>query len=862
MVNINTIEKKKIQLVENFSPRIYQQTIFNNSVNKNSLVVLPTGLGKTIIALLLATYYFNKTNKKILFLAPTKPLVEQHESTFRKFIRNSGGIKLVVLTGKVQPKNRVQMYKDSDIIFATPQVIENDLINNYINPEEFSLVIFDEAHRATGDYSYVFIAREFNKFGVKNLAITASPGSDLDKIKEIIENLYIENLEIKSEDDPDVKPYLFNKKIIEVKVSLPEEFKIIKKKLNNIYNSEKHQLETLLNVRVGNSKKEILLLLSNLRAEVAKNNINDNIWSAISKASLLLKLYHLIELFETQEISVVYDYINKLFKESQKVKASGELFKNKDFLEVYDLISKLQNGEVKHPKLFKLKTIVLRELEKNDKQKIIVFAQYRDSAIIIKKELEGIRGVNPIIFVGQAKKEGIGLSQKEQRKILDEFKNGTYNILISTSIGEEGLDIPNVDVVIFYESIPSAIRTIQRIGRTGRFSEGKIYMLLTEGTRDTAYKYVAKKKERDMYSILKRMLLNKSSYLFNNKRNSKFSNNLNTNNNNYSIDDINDKNNMNNIISVNNNVSKVNEDNNVFRNQDTDNKTKIENNTNKSNLSIDKINWINEHNSVKRNNKDSIMNTDTEVKTNKDVSLINFLGSNNNKNSVKKGDNFNNIFHLEFSNKIKEIIVDTREDNLLKKKLLEKNFKIVSKNLEIGDIVINKDIGIERKTSKDFVNSIIDNRLFNQISNLSTFFKKPLLILEETENIYSIRNIPKKSIDSIIVTLLVDFRVPIIFTKSIDETVEILNLIYEKYNKSSSIKLPKKKLGSENEELEFFISNIPGINLKSSKMLLNNFKNIKNIVNSSKEDIELIDGFGKKKSESLINFFNREYKNL
>ncbi|MBU0467393.1 MAG: hypothetical protein KKF39_07065, partial [Nanoarchaeota archaeon] len=136
--------------------------------------------------------------------------------------------------------------------------------------------------------------------------------------------------------------------------------------------------------------------------------------------------------------------------------------------------------------------------------KLIVFTQFRDTATTVSKKLNELENINAKIFVGQAKissKEGesTGLSQKQQKKIIKEFSSGEINCLVSTSIGEEGLDIPEVNAVIFYEPIPSAIRAIQRAGRTARLMKGKLIILITKGTRDETSYYVSRSREKKMH---------------------------------------------------------------------------------------------------------------------------------------------------------------------------------------------------------------------------------------------------------------------------------------------------------------------------------------------------------------------------
>jgi len=180
------------------------------------------------------------------------------------------------------------------------------------------------------------------------------------------------------------------------------------------------------------------------------------------------------------------------------------LVKDVNFRSAY-IIAERINGKFEHPKFEELKNIIKEELDpvnpENASKKIIIFSQYRDSGSKITKELTSM-GFSTKLFVGQAKKKDTGLSQKKQKEMIEQFSNSDFNILVSSSVGEEGLDIPQVDLVIFYEPVPSAIRKIQRSGRTGRLEEGRIIMLITKDTVDEVYYHVAKNKEKRMYRTI------------------------------------------------------------------------------------------------------------------------------------------------------------------------------------------------------------------------------------------------------------------------------------------------------------------------------------------------------------------------
>jgi len=195
-------------MITGIKPRLYQEKIFAECVNKNCLVVLPTGMGKTLISLMLAAQRLKQyPQSKILLLSPTKPLVEQHFVTFKKHFTISAE-NIGMFTGNVKPKERQKQWQEKQVIFSTPQGLENDILSGKLSFEKVSLLVFDEAHRATGDYAYVFLAKRFQQTSrfPRLLALTASPGSDLETISALCNNLFIESVEIRTEQDPDVAP--------------------------------------------------------------------------------------------------------------------------------------------------------------------------------------------------------------------------------------------------------------------------------------------------------------------------------------------------------------------------------------------------------------------------------------------------------------------------------------------------------------------------------------------------------------------------------------------------------------------------------------------------------------------------------
>ncbi|TET02389.1 MAG: DEAD/DEAH box helicase [Promethearchaeota archaeon] len=461
-------------------------------------------------------------NSKIILLAPTKPLVNQHYKSFLD-LTVIPEENLKVITGTTSPEKRKDIWKDLEIAFMTPQVLQNDIISNLYSLENVPLIIFDECHRSIGDYAYCFIAKKYVE-STKNyqiLGLTASPGSTEEKINEIKKNLYIDHVEIRTEQDSDVKPYIFKVDNEWIKVKLPSEFmdikKIITEKLRTIFKWLKQQ--GLLNssdiTRV--TRKDLLALDRVINGRISSARTDEEkfpLFTAKKSMANAIRLSHMDELIETQGVSALDDYMRKnikKIKQNTANKSLKELFRDSDIKRSLRLIETVKQKGIVHPKLEKLAEILHNQIIENRDSRILVFCHFRDSVNNIVKFIERDEIIRVHKFVGQANKAlDKGLTQKKQIQLLEDFKEGIYNTLIATSVGEEGLDIAECDLVIFYDIVPSAVRSIQRRGRTGRKKEGKVILLMAEGTRDEGYFWAEKAKERVMNQSLKIMKENDS----------------------------------------------------------------------------------------------------------------------------------------------------------------------------------------------------------------------------------------------------------------------------------------------------------------------------------------------------------------
>jgi len=493
-------------------PRKYQSDIYEVCKDKNCLVVLPTGIGKTLIALMLS---INRQKafpaSKVLFLAPTRPLAQQHLEYFKKHLPELFA-DLQLFTGKVNAENRRKIWQTADIIFSTPQCISNDLKKNLYTLEEVSLLIEDECHRCLKNYAYTHVAEKYRAQS-KNpriLGLTASPGAERKTIEQIAKNLNIDTIELRTRDSEDVKEYLQELTFEVVRVDFPEDFDRLRKMLKVIFQKKVDELKNRKLLFGPPMKRVILEAQGNIMRAISSGNKHFNLLMGASACSQAIKVEHAIELIETQTLSSVYEYFHNLFQQAgeNKSKAVVNLIKQPEFNQAFVLLNELIAKKIEHPKLLKLKEILENKIRENHKNKAIVFTQFRSTAVKICRELNNIPDIKAKVFVGQAIKkmksgEEIGLSQKEQHQMLEEFKSGGTNVLVATSIGEEGLDIPEVNSVIFYEPIPSAIRKIQRAGRTARLMKGNLTILITRDTRDESYYYASISREKKMHAAIK-----------------------------------------------------------------------------------------------------------------------------------------------------------------------------------------------------------------------------------------------------------------------------------------------------------------------------------------------------------------------
>lgn len=485
LVNVSMVE-----------PRAYQINIIRSVLDgRNALVVLPTGLGKTLIAVFAIANAVGQ-GKKAILLSPTKPLCEQHHASLVSLL-NIDRDRILLLTGSLTGVKREELERSAKVISATPQTVANDLKRGRLSLDDFGVVVFDECHRAVGRYAYTYIADECKARGVSMIGMTASPGSDRKKVMALVDALGVENIEMRTTTDTDVAPYVMQKDITTryvecgpVVTQIAGMLKpIAEEHLSNLYS---HGLSPFR--RFDNLPKGRLLEIGNNIMKITAPNYK---FMALYDYIYTLNTAHAYDLATTEGLRPFVSYLEGLDSKANKSRGVRAMLGNKAVVLARKLAKDALDRGEEHPKMLEAVSLIRNELRGRS---VIVFAQYRSTIAKIAEMLNAC-GVGARAFVG--KRDGTTIGQ--QQEAIKEFRDGRFRVLVATSIGEEGLDIPSVDAVVFYEPVPSEIRNIQRRGRAGRMRFGQVFILVARGTRDEAYLMISRMREKRMHELIMRI---------------------------------------------------------------------------------------------------------------------------------------------------------------------------------------------------------------------------------------------------------------------------------------------------------------------------------------------------------------------
>ena len=789
--------------------RRYQLQLADAAIDDHTLVCLPTGLGKTTVSLLVTARRLHEAGGTALFLAPTKPLVQQHAEFYREALTIPDD-EIVVFTGDVKPDDRAALFEDARVVIATPQVIENDLVGNRISLREVTHLTFDECHRATGDYAYVYIAERYHADAADPLVtgMSASPGGDTEEIETVCENLGLHNVEVMTEDDADVDEYTHDTDVRWAEVELPTEVLAIRDALNEVIAD---RLEKLQSIGVTNSTNPDLSQrdLNEMRGKLKRMMDNDRSegYKGMSTHAEVMKLRRAVELVETQSVESVRRYFERqrnAARSSGASKASQRMIADP---KVRRAMREAESFDGLHPKFSQARILLAETLGINDGERAILFTESRDTAEALVEFLSTSFEVRK--FVGQGDKEGSdGMTQKQQQETLDAFRAGEFEVLVSTSVAEEGLDVPEVDLVCFYEPVPTAIRSIQRKGRTGRQAKGEVVVLMAKDTRDEAFFWISRRREKRMESELSDL---KSA-----------------------TDEIESR---------------------VGGGDQSGLDAFTAGDAAASGEDGDEGGSIVGDDPGRDEDDAALTDFAAEVRNGDDAGGDDEEGDDEEGDDETGGDGGagdaeDGVVATAGVDDGVEVVVDQRElDSSIAKDLSTRDGLVTRlETLAVGDYVLSDRVPVERKAAADFVDSMLDadRSLFEQVGELSRAYARPVVIVEG-ENLYGQRDIDPNAIRGALSALAVDFGVSVLRTEGETDTTELLATIARREQETRDREVSvhgEKTTKTRAEQQEYVVSSIADIGPITARSLLAHFGSVEAVMTADEEALLEVDGVG------------------
>jgi Fanconi anemia group M protein len=801
--------------------RAYQTTLADAACEAHTLVCLPTGLGKTTVSCLVTAHRLAEYGGTSLMLAPTKPLVQQHAEFYREALEVPDD-EIVVFTGDVRPDDRAELWDSARVVMATPQVIENDLVGNRVSLAEVTHVTFDECHRATGEYAYNYIAERYHADADDPLVtgMSASPGGDKEAILQVCENLGLSEVEVMTEEDADVAAHTYRTEVDWQHVDLPEDVLAIRDALNEVITD---RLEKLKELGVVNSTDPNMSQgqLNKARGRLQRLMRNDDSagYEGMSVHAEVMKLRRATELVETQSVESLRRYFER---QREQARSSGASKASQRFVsepKVKKAMRLAESFDGLHPKFRKTRILLAETFGLEGGSRAIVFTESRDTAETLTEFLS--ESFKTRRFVGQGDKEGSdGMTQKEQKATLDAFRAGEFEVLVSTSVAEEGLDVPDVDLVCFYEPVPKGVRSIQRKGRTGRASEGKVIVLIANDTRDEAFFWMSRNEEKRMEEELRKL--------------KGMAGEVEAELGQGSLDDFADA-----------DEGEADTDDGVAA-SDADAAAAGAEEVATDQPGLD---------SFAGGQEDGGAADDTATDTGE-------VGS----SEPERDEEVATPVAGTDDPDVVEIVADQRElDSTIARDLSTRDGLTTRlETLAVGDYVLSDRVVVERKTVADFLDTLLgeDRSMFEQVGDAVRSYARPVVVVEG-KDLYGQRNVHPNAIRGALASLAVDFGASVLFTQDETDTADLLEVIArrEQEDDDREVRVHGEK-GSRtlDEQQEYVVSAIAEVGPVTARALLSHFGNVETVMTASEDDLLEVEGVGPVTAERIREVVASEYE--
>ncbi|WP_135364789.1 DEAD/DEAH box helicase [Halosimplex halophilum] len=839
--------------------RTYQRRLADAALETHTLVCLPTGLGKTTVSLLVtAERLAGDAVNKSLLLAPTKPLVTQHAEFYREALEVPDG-EIVVYTGDTRPDDRADLWSGARVVVATPEVVENDLVGNRVDLTDVVHCTFDECHRATGDYAYNYIAERYHDEARDPLAtgMSASPGDDEEAILEVCGNLGLAQVEVMTEDDADVAAYTHETTVDWERVELPETVIEIRDAINDVIADRLSKLRDLGVTNTSKpdvSEREIQKIQGKLR-ELMDNDQSEG-YEGMSLLAEVRKLRTAVTYAETQSVESLRRYFER---QKQAARSSGASKADQRMVsepKVREAIRRAEDYDDLHPKFRRTRMLIAQTLGIEDGERVIVFTESRDTAETLTDFLG--EHFQTRKFVGQSDTEGSdGMTQTEQQETLDEFRAGEFEVLVSTSVAEEGLDVPEVDLVLFYEPVPTAIRAIQRKGRTGRQTEGAVSVLLAEDTRDEAYFWKARNDQKRMEEEL-RSLKSMAGEIESELTQTGMDEFAAAGAKQAPSDD---------SAPHETGGEAATDDGEVAAEPDDSaaetggREAEPEESATASQASGD---GGDDADASDESGGDDDTGGDGQA------GLDAFAGGSD---SDERGDESadrdepdGEVATASADDESVEVVVDQRELDASIAKDLSRQDGVETRleTLAVGDYVLSDRVVVERKTVADFLDTLTggdERSLFEQLTDAARYYARPVVVIEG-EDLYGERNVHPNAIHGALASIAVDFGASVLRTTDADETRDLLANIaareQEEEDRTVSVH-GEKSSKTLAEQQEYVVASVAEVGPVTAESLLSEFGSVEAVMTADADELTAADGVGEVTAERIREVVGSDY---
>mgnify|MGYP006269684893 CR=1 FL=1 len=827
--------------------RSYQLSLAETAAADHTLVCLPTGLGKTAVSLLVTAERLAERGGTSLLLAPTKPLVQQHAAFYREALSVDDD-DIVVFTGAVRPDDRADLWESARVVCATPQVIENDLVGNRISLADVTHLTFDECHRATGNYAYNYIADRYHADAETPLVtgMSASPGGDKEEILTVCDNLGLRDVAVMTENDADVAAHTHDTDVEWERVELPDTVIEIRDALNDVISE---RLSKLQGLGVTNSTDPSMSQsrLNAIRAKLQEliNNDSSEGYKGMSAHAEIMKLRRAVELVETQSVESLRRYFER---QREDAKSSGASKASQRFVSdprVKEAMRRAEAFDDLHPKFRRARILLAQTLGIEDGERVIVFTESRDTAETLTAFLG--EHFSTRRFVGQGDKEGSdGMTQTEQKDTLDAFRNGEFEVLVSTSVAEEGLDVPDVDLVLFYEPVPKGIRSIQRKGRTGRASDGRVVVLLAEDTRDEAFFWISRNEEKRMEKEL-RKLKDLEGEIESEIRKQVGIDEFDTPDGAGADAGRNGSGNGSEDAEADGGADASADGDADGGSNDADQGTGTRGQAGLADFSGTAPGSPSDDRTPEEGaDPDSEPDApDPDSDSDSDSGAADSAPDGPEPEPEPPEPTV-----AEPTAEGVEIVADQREldAHIARDLSTREGIETRLETLEVGDYVLSDRVVVERKAVEDFLETLVggDRSLFEQVGAAARHYARPVVVIEG-ERLYEARNVHPNAIRGALASLAVDFGASVLRTTDADDTADLLEVIARREQETDdrSVSVHGEKGGKTlAEQQEYVVGAVAEVGPVTARALLAHFGSVEAVMGATEEDLLAVDGVG------------------